>query len=106
MNSGPSIPEQLEQILRQGPPFDISLLVVTHCHSDHIGCLPALVENDIIRVERALVADENLGFPGGGQDSVSEPNLKRLLAALREEPRTGFRSQAELEEFLAELGDG
>ena len=104
--SGPSIPEQLEQILRHEPPFDISLLVVTHCHSDHIGCLPALVEDDIIRVERAVVADENLGFAGGGQDSVSDPNLQRLLAALREEPRTEFRSRAELEEFLVNSATG
>src|SRR3954454_20857528 len=31
-----SIPAQIEQILGHKPPFDLTLLVVTHAHSDHI----------------------------------------------------------------------
>src|SRR5262245_19814290 len=38
-----SIPVQLEQIFGHPPPFKITFLVVTHCHADHIGCLPKLV---------------------------------------------------------------
>ena len=34
---------QLKQILGQDPPFDFDLLIVSHCHSDHIGALPKLV---------------------------------------------------------------
>src|SRR5688572_13033344 len=34
-----SIPDQLAAILRTSPPFNLTLLVVTHAHNDHIGCL-------------------------------------------------------------------
>src|SRR5262245_23119135 len=56
----PSIPEQLEQLLGHPAPFSVDLLVVTHCHSDHIGCLPTLVENGDLKAKWALVADEKL----------------------------------------------
>src|SRR3954451_24294536 len=53
---------QLKTLLGQDPPFDIDLLVVTHCHSDHIGCLPALVGGGDLNIKKALVADEKLGW--------------------------------------------
>src|SRR5436190_157992 len=56
------ITSQLSSILNQEPPFNIDLLIVTHCHIDHIGCLPALIKNDTIVPAIALVADEKLGF--------------------------------------------
>src|SRR6187455_1837116 len=37
-----SIRAQLASLLQHPPPFAVDLLVVTHCHLDHIGCLPAL----------------------------------------------------------------
>lgn len=87
----PSIPSQLAAILRQDPPFELSLLVVTHCHLDHIGCLPALVKDGVIRADWALVADPDLGFGPTADherdrsDEVS-PSVAALAAALREEP--------------------
>jgi glyoxylase-like metal-dependent hydrolase (beta-lactamase superfamily II) len=56
------IPDQLARLLGRQPPFTFSLLVVTHCHSDHIGCLPKLVADGTVEAEWALVADEYLGF--------------------------------------------
>src|SRR5205823_3726989 len=61
----------------------------THCHSDHIGCLPTLVSQRIIEIETALVADESLGF-GRTQDfQPPRPDAltlaDKLSAALREE---------------------
>ncbi len=110
-----SVPEQLTRILGQPPPFDLSLLVVTHCHADHIGCLPALVERGDLRPAWALVADENLGFgraaadgvdagdAGGGLDAPGvAPVLRRLVAALREESQAGVRDAAAVEQFLAD----
>ena len=61
-NGFKSIPHQLAGIFNKQPPFDIDLLIVTHCHRDHIGCLPALVEGGVLKIARALVADETLGF--------------------------------------------
>src|SRR5580693_4639563 len=67
-NGSVSIPDQLEKLL--GPkPFKISLLVVTHCHTDHIGCLPEMVTQGMLDVEWALVADENLGFGHGPEQA-------------------------------------
>jgi len=100
-----SIPEQLSQILGQKPPFKISLLVVTHCHADHIGSLPQMVTNGDLVPEWALVADEKLGFgrtkDGRGQDNFDAASdaVQRVVAALREEPRDDM-SDAELDQFL------
>jgi len=105
----PAIPEQLARILGHPPPFDLSLLVVTHCHADHIGCLPALVARGDLRAEWALVADENLGFgraageDGDGLDAPGvAPVVRRLVAALREESQANVRDAAAVEQFLAD----
>ncbi len=98
-----SIPEQLASILQTQPPFQIDLLVVTHCHTDHIGCLPKLVEDNILDVKRALIADEKLGFghinePGGG---IPDSAVSRLVAVLREEDRSDL-PDGELAAFIDE----
>src|SRR5262245_14432068 len=103
----PSIPSQLETILGHESPFHFDLLVVTHCHQDHIGCLPFLVANNVIRCDRALVADERLGFgvdDEGGSDArlaAVGPRIRNLVAALGEENHADLRGPA-LEEFLAD----
>jgi beta-lactamase superfamily II metal-dependent hydrolase len=103
-NGYDSIPDQLEKLLGP-PPFKISLLVVTHCHTDHIGCLPEMVAQDMLQIDWALVADENLGF-GHGPDQADTidgsglpPAAKRAIAALREESRDDLPDAA-LQEFL------
>lgn len=102
-----SIPQQLTTLLGHGPPFKIALLVVTHCHADHMGCLPKMVaEPGMLEVEWALVADEGLGFGRevGGPDPIDAPDItppmRRLLAALREEDATEPRTPQQLEALL------
>src|SRR6266567_4062643 len=51
----PSIPEQLRTLTREQRPR-IDLLVATHTHLDHIGCLPELVSAPTIDVAWALLA--------------------------------------------------
>ncbi|BAM87030.1 hypothetical protein S58_10190 [Bradyrhizobium oligotrophicum S58] len=96
----PSIPEQLGKVLGS-PPFNIDLLVVTHCHSDHIGCLPKLVEDETVTFKRALVADESLGFPTDGEDAAMDATTAKVVAAIVEEPQPHLQGAA-LDEFLAD----
>jgi glyoxylase-like metal-dependent hydrolase (beta-lactamase superfamily II) len=62
----PSIPEQLKALLGQpegaATAAHVDLLVLTHCHSDHIGCLPELVTRERLTCDWALMADPDLGF--------------------------------------------
>ncbi|MGO9770519.1 MAG: MBL fold metallo-hydrolase [Roseiarcus sp.] len=100
----PSIPEQLEKLLGRPPPFSFNLLVVSHCHSDHIGCLPTLIANNDLKVDFALVADEKLGF-GRAADAVAPDALSpanRLAAALREEDHSDL-SDEDLAAFVEDV---
>src|ERR1700743_3319745 len=53
-----ALQDQLAELLGQDAgSLRVDLLIVTHAHSDHIGCMPSLVEKGL-RAEWALVADE------------------------------------------------
>jgi beta-lactamase superfamily II metal-dependent hydrolase len=101
-----SIPEQLEEILGKPSPWKVDLLVVTHTHSDHIGCLPNLVKNGKLTAAWVLAADEDLGWGEvEGADAVAladapEP-VRQVFALLREEPPS-FASREELEAFASD----
>ena len=105
-----SIPTQLERLLGAPAPWNVSLLVVTHTHDDHIGCLPKLVAQGVLTADRALVADEGLGW-GHPDDlahdalSTISPSARRLIAALREEPRTDLTTDREIAEYLEDAGE-
>jgi beta-lactamase superfamily II metal-dependent hydrolase len=98
-----SIPNQLAEIFEHDPPFELSLLVITHCHNDHIGCLPEMVAQGIIVPEWVLAADENLGFgvTADGSDALRDasPQARRLVAALREEDYSNLTDE-KLREFI------
>jgi hypothetical protein len=102
----PSIPEQFQELFGHAAPFKFDLLVVTHCHADHIGCLPKLVADRTIEVETALVADEALGFGRTPDFQPTHPDAlglaERLAAALREEDHTHL-PDARLAAFLEDI---
>jgi hypothetical protein len=110
-----SIPDQLEEILGTRPPFKPTLLVVTHAHNDHIGCLPKMIDAGIVKPQFALVADPDLGFPPGSRDSIEVDGqldaatataVLLAVAGVSEEDHS-FLPDAELDAFLdaaAKLG--
>ena len=102
----PSISEQLETILGHPAPFHVDLLVVSHCHSDHIGCLPAAVDAGELTARFALVSDEKLGFGRLAEDAPRGPltHGDRLAAALREEDHSRLPDE-ELAAFLEDAAN-
>lgn len=102
-----SVKAQLKKIFGTNAPFHFDLLVVTHCHSDHIGCLPALVSAGDLVCDVALVADEKLGWGrdanGGSPTDAKDlsPNQRMLVAALQEEDHSDLKDD-DLQRFLAD----
>ncbi len=84
----PSIPLQLADLfgLKQGETIRVSLLIVSHAHDDHIGCLPQMVEEGLLEAEWALMVDPDLAWGRNGNDAHPSPT-DRLAAVMREEPR-------------------
>lgn len=90
------------------PPFAIDLLVVSHAHDDHIGCLPELVSGDVIKVRDALLADPGLGWGRSPQDFVRpalDLETAALIAALREGPLSPSASDEAIDRLLDDASD-
>jgi beta-lactamase superfamily II metal-dependent hydrolase len=86
-----SVPDQLAELLGQTPDaLHVDLLVVSHAHADHYGCLPDLVGNKKLTASWALVADLDLGWGivSGETDSLrdsADPRALRLMDLFRED---------------------
>lgn len=99
---------QLKRLLKQPTlPLRITLLVVTHPHDDHIGCLPSLVAADSLRPEWALVADPKFRW-GEAEDAEDvfaglDFRERALTEALMEEDRSDW-SDEELGLFIDNAG--
>lgn len=102
----PSIPDQLDELLGETRPHELSLLIATHAHLDHIGCLPRLVKDKVITPTWALVADPGLGWGRIATDQpdagVTDERVRQLVAAVREEVRTPRTDANTLEQFLVD----
>ncbi|NII29187.1 MBL fold metallo-hydrolase [Pseudoflavitalea sp. X16] len=92
-----SILRQLRKIFEKDGPYEFDLLIVTHCHDDHIGCLHNLVGNGDIIIKKALLADPKYRWSQNGELDAEE--VEPFIDALFEEDRLEL-DDAELEQFL------
>jgi beta-lactamase superfamily II metal-dependent hydrolase len=100
-----SIPAQLAQVSGTAPtkPIQVDLLVVTHSHADHIGCLPKMVKTGKLTAKFALLSDPDHRW---GPPSAAPPDspaaVETALDLLGEEvpPVDQFKSKDALREFL------
>ncbi len=80
--------------------------MITHCHKDHIGCLPKLVSKNILRADWVLAADPEMGWGSRLDESPLDAGqsfeVRTLLAALREEPVVDA-SDEEIARFLLDI---
>lgn len=89
-----SIPDQLRQLL--GVPegeMQIDLLIISHAHNDHIGCLPEMVTQGMLKARYALLVPPSLGWGRAAGDRVPPPGdspADLLMAMIREEPQTAI----------------
>jgi beta-lactamase superfamily II metal-dependent hydrolase len=103
------IQDQMRQLLNQSGPVTVDLLIVTHCHKDHMGCLPDLVTAGDLKCRWALLADPRLGY-GITADSDEPPTAAEMTArdklwlALREEPLFGG-SDEEIAAFIEDSAE-
>jgi len=103
-----SIPDQIGKLLNHPPPYRVTLLIVTHAHEDHIGCLPNLVQNNLLSADFALVNDPALAWGrtvNDGPDAPVDLRVKQVVAGLREHILTTGTDRATLEEFLSDAAN-
>jgi beta-lactamase superfamily II metal-dependent hydrolase len=86
----PSLPRQLRYLLGQpAATTQVDLVVCTHLHDDHIGCLPELVKFNKLGARFALVIDPKFRWGDDDADLTlnASPTSLALVEALSEEPR-------------------
>jgi hypothetical protein len=85
---GANLPRQLKSITNKSR-WDLDLLVVTHSHNDHVGCLPELVEAGDITAKMALVSDPDDRYgPPAEHDALTDglpPSAQAVLDMIGEE---------------------
>lgn len=85
---------QLENLLDQTSPVRVSLIIISHPHDDHIGCLPSLVARGALTADWALVCDPQYrwGQPGDTDSDFAghDVRVRGLAEAVLEHDRTDW----------------
>lgn len=88
---------QLKRLLGQTSPVTVSLIVVSHPHDDHIGCLPSLVAQGELKAEWALVCDPQYrwGREGDSDGDLADrnPRARGLAEAVFEHDRSDWEDE-------------
>ncbi len=107
-NDAAIILPQLRRLLDQGPAVHVSLIIVSHPHDDHIGCLPRLVAQGELTADWALLSDpqHRWGSPGDADSlfALREGRMRGVAEALHEHDRSDMPDD-ELTPFIDNLGN-
>ena len=93
--------KQMKAIFKHNAPYHFDLLVMTHLHSDHIGCLPELIKNGDITAAKSLLMDPKFRWNEGANHTILGNDA--LVDALLEEDHS-FLPDDELQQFLIDSG--
>jgi beta-lactamase superfamily II metal-dependent hydrolase len=100
-----SIPDQLRRLTAtDAGPVVVDLVVVSHLHDDHIGCLPEMIDSRAVVARNALVLDPSWrwdAIPDAAPTDAVAVGARQVALAIAEEPRAAL-SDAQLLEFLAD----
>ena len=98
----PAIPDQIGQVLgAAAAPYNVDLLVVSHNHADHIGCLPKLVADGTLTATWAFVVDPDRRW-GTIVDVAVSDAARDVANALQEEVQPPAADAASLERFISD----
>jgi len=99
---------QLQRVLNQSPTVHVSLIITTHPHDDHIGCLPVLVANGQLTTDWALLTDPQYrwGNPGDtdARFALGPGRMRSVAEAVLEHDRSDMPDD-ELTPFIDNLGN-
>src|SRR5574338_1649190 len=97
--------DQLRRLLGQNSPVKVSLIIITHPHDDHIGCLTSLVDQGLLRSDWALVCDPQYRWGNPGETDAEftgrNPRVRGIVEATLEHDRADLD-----DETLAGFIDG
>ena len=99
---------QLRELLDQSETVTVSLIITSHPHDDHIGCLPSLVAQGALKAEWALVCDPQYRWGEEGDTDSDfagrDARVRGIVEAALEHDRTDWDDD-ELAGFIDNAGN-
>ena len=89
---------QLKQLLNQTSPVKVSMIITSHPHDDHIGCLTNLVADGVLKADWALVCDPQYRWGNPGDTDMEfaglDARVRGITEAALEHDRTDWDDDA------------